>query len=323
MPERQNRMGDIANDRLIALLEALGWNQQGDSDVDIPCELSAHHERDADHGVDGYMAYDDPYRTRERGVVIESKAKSWENTNDTSIQDGATQALETLECIPESDEFDEYLNNGEDRNVDLAILGVWVHDGEYDDSMFDGYVNELAIKNKRRKPFQVLVLGNRELHRLASLHNQFSGLKETEFDGQYESLDFYYPSLPDTVSDRGELVALEYMISDYVFAKGQKVVGEGPESDSKDVNLVFYFDDIQRESLDFMFKALLEYQMTDADEIWVYLDTRDQTEDFQIGSLIESFRQNVLPEDAPEFRFERLTQVNYDTYVDGMRGESL
>ncbi|QSG10564.1 hypothetical protein HSBGL_0123 [Halapricum desulfuricans] len=316
-------MGDIANDRLIALLEALGWEQQGDSDVDIPCELSAHHERDADHGVDGYMSYDDPYRERERGVVIESKAKSWENTNDTSLQNGASQALETLECIPESDQFDEYLNNGVDRNVDLAILGVWVHDGGFETSTFDEYVDELTIRNKRRKPFQVLVLGNRDLHRLASLHNQFSGLKESEFNGQYESLDFYYPSLPDTVSERGELVALEYMLSDYIFAKGQKVEGEGPNSVSNDVNIVFYFDDIQRESLDFMFKALLEYQMTDADEVWVYLDTRDQTEDFQLGSLIESFRQHTLPSDAPEFRFERLTQVDYDTYVDGMRGDSL
>jgi len=316
-------MGDIANERLIALLEALGWKQQGDSDVDIPCELSAHHERDADHGVDGYMAYDDPYRTRERGVVVESKAKSWDNTNSTSIQKGATQALKTLECIPESDDFDEYLNNGEDRNVDLAVLGVWVHNGEYGNSDFDEYIDELTIKNKRRKPFQVLVLGNRDLHRLASLHNQFTDLKDTEFSGQYESLDFYYPSLPDTVSQRGELVALEYMISDYIFAKGQKVEGEGPDSVSKDVNIVFYFDDVQRESLDFMFKALLEYQMTDADEIWVYLDTQGQTEDFQLGSLVESFRQNVLPDDAPEFQFERLTQVDYDTYVDGLTGGSL
>jgi len=322
MPEEQNRAGDTANNRLVTLLEALGWTQRGDTDIDISCELPQHHERDRPHGVDAYMTYNDPYRTKERGTIIESKTKSWESTNSSNIKSDANQTLKTLECVPESDEFDEYLNFGEPRIVDAGILGVWVHDGEFDKEDFDGYVNDIGIEHKRRKAFQILVLGNQELNRLASFHAEFSELEEEEFDGDAESLDFYYPSLPDSVSDRRSLLAIEYMLSDYVFAKARKVVGNGSGySRPKDINIVYYFDEVNMDSLDFMFQALVEYQMLDAEEVWVYIDDRDSEEDFQLQSIRTGFEEEVLPEDSPDFEFRTLPQVSYDSYTDRLRGE--
>jgi len=321
MPEEQNRAGDTANNRLVTLLEALGWVQRGDNDIDISCELPQHHDREHPHGVDAYMTYDGPYRAKERGIVIESKTKLWDSTKSSTVKSDANQALKTLECIPESDEFEEYLNFGESRIVDAGILGIWVHDGDFDAKEFNSYVSDIGIENKQRKPFQILVLGNQELNRLASLHAEFSELEE-EFDGEAESVDFYYPSLPDSVSDRRSLLSIEYMLSDYVFAKARKVVDNGSGySRPKDINIVYYFDEINMESLDFMFQALVEYQMLDAEEVHVYIDNRNSEEDFQLQSIRRGFEEEVLPQDSPDFEFRTLPQVSYDSYTDRLRGE--
>lgn len=323
MPERQGRAGETANNRLITLLDGLGWTQRGDSNVDVSCELPQHDERDTAHGVDGYMTYDDPYKTKERGVIIESKTKQWGNVNSSTLKSDAEQTLKTLECVPESDEFDEYLNFGGSRIVNSAVLGVWVNDGEYEHEEFNGYVNDIGIKNKRRKTYQILVLGNRDLNRLASLHSKFSDLK-SEMGGDDESVSFYYPSLPDSAyPDRTQLISMEYMLSDYVFAKAQKRVDEGGVTRDKDITVVFYFDDINMDSLKFMFKSLIEYQMLDTEEVRVYLDDRSTEEDFQVESIVAGFEGEVTEErdeNPPDFNFSSLPQVEYDSYTDELRG---
>jgi len=64
MGEEVRNTGNRAEDRLIALLQEFNWEYIGGG-RDIEC-ASRKHDRD-EHGIDGYMAYEDPYLSAERG----------------------------------------------------------------------------------------------------------------------------------------------------------------------------------------------------------------------------------------------------------------
>lgn len=322
MPERQGRIGDTGLSRLVTLLEALGWTLRGDPKIDIPCTLPSH-DRDNDHGVDAYMSYDCPFRAQERGIFIESKSSSWNGINSSEVKDAGRQILQTVECVPEAEEFDELLNFGESRTVNAGVLGIYGNDG-YDHEQFTEYVEDIPVEPKRRKPFQILILGNRRLDRLASLHAEFSSLKR-QFHENSDSLAFYYPSLPDSVSDRIDTVTMEYMLSDYVYAKLETMEQvDDRTSHPKNVNIVFNFDsDVNKDSLGFMYQSMVQYQLLDAHEVWVYLggQNEEEGEDLQIQSIQEEFVRNVLPDDSPDFDFRALPRIDYASYTDRLRGE--
>lgn len=320
MGEDQNETGEIANQRLLALLEALGWKTWVEN-RDMPCTIRSHRDTDT-HGVDGYMSYDDPYINGERGIIVESKSKKWSGWNDSSLDDAASQTLDALECVPNSDKFKEVFDGKQSRTVDTAIIGAYTNEGEYDQEKFSEYVDSLEIRKKGKGPFKILVLDNADLNRLASLHAKFSDIK-SEFDGPNDSVGFYYPSLPDSVSERADLVSLEYLLSDFLYAKVQTVEQTGERSqEPKDINIVFHFDDVSYDSLDFMFQSLVEYQLLDSDEVWVFYDEQDADgEDLDSRTVVEGFVKNQLPADVPRFKFRPIPNVEFESHVDNMIGE--
>lgn len=96
MAEEQGRAGDKGEERIIALLEGLGWKRRGDTNIDIKCDYKYHSDRGNTYGIDGYMTYEGPYRDKERGFIIESKNIKWENYGPKDIKRWTNSTLEKV-----------------------------------------------------------------------------------------------------------------------------------------------------------------------------------------------------------------------------------
>lgn len=316
MPELEGRRGEDGNQKLINLLESLGWTQRGDSNVDIECTVS-YHDRQKPHGIDGYMTYNCPYRQRKRGSIIESKKLAWSSLSESKLRKYFDQTLSALECAPESEEFEEYLDFGESDLINSAVLGIWIHDQEnYDHEKFKEYLSNISVPNKRKKPFQVSILANKELKRLSSLSEKVKSLKN-KYDGQRENFELFHPALSDVDSKRDDVVPIEEMLSKYVFGKATKMEDNTNGVSKKEISVVFYFDDIKLEALNFMYHALRRYQMVDCDELHIYLYNED---DLQTRSIEREFKRNGVPSEGTqnhEIVFEDILETeNLEHYGD-------
>jgi len=323
MPEDEGERGRIANERLSALLEALGWTEQN-GNVDIPCTSGIHSDRNADHGVDGYFSYDDPYRELERGVFVESKIREWENINISKVRDFQTQIMEVVECAPEADLFQERLNSYANRNYRTGILGVWSSD-EFSENDFQRYVSEAGVRRKERGTYKIAILGNTELNKLARLSSQYSEFSQ-EYDGENEEVYYFYPSMVDKpFPHKSDSLALEYMLSDVIFAKIETpITHNGQVVGYEDTTVSFYFGDFSIDALEVLFQLMIRYNMLDTDEVQIYYDRESLDRSLQdIESAKRLFRQNITPDDdeSPDFNFMQLPSIDYDTYTDRLRGE--
>lgn len=322
MGEEVRNTGNRAEDRLIALLQEFSWEYIGGG-RDIEC-ASRKHDRD-EHGIDGYMAYEDPYLSDERGVIVESKSKQWDSWGPSSLQSDAKQIRTALECSTRSEDFDEKLNNYENRRRDTAILGAFTNDDEYNHGTFQSYVESCKVK-RGGGPSHILILGNRELNRLASIQNKYREIKETHTEGEdiiEAELNFYYPSLqePRAAPKRRDTISFEYLFSDYVYAKLQKTELNGTDTDTTDISIVFNSAGIDQDSLEFLYYSLRDNDGLDTDEVWVYsyLPNGDENVDETYESAVDSL-ENILPPDK-EFRFSELPKVEYKSYAEDLTGD--
>lgn len=319
--ELPSRAGDEGENRLIALLERIGWTHRGDTNITLNCDYRGHPDRSNSYGIDGYMTYDGPFRKKERGFFIESKSPTFENYYPSTLKPHAKSLLQKIEAGPEAENFESLLNFDESRIVNAGILGIWFRDeDEYAPELFQEYVEEVPISPKSNGRYQIQILENRNLNRLASMADQIDSLRQ-EYNGEKESLSFFYPSRSDSNTQRLPTLILEYMASDIVFAKliREHSVVRGT---TEEVNIVFHFGEISLDSLDFMYNAILEYSVDDCEEIWVYVyeNENDEGRRLQLNSIEDEFERNGkpsrMPSKGPDLDLNRCNKVKYDDYTD-------
>lgn len=320
MAEEQGRAGDKGEERVVALFDSLGWTLRGDTNIDIENDYKYHTERGSTYGVDGYMTYDGPYREKERGFIIESKNVKWDSYGPKKFKKWANETLQKVEAVPEAEDFDKYLNFGTPRIVNAGILSIWTSDADnYNHETFQGYLEEVPVRPKKRRKFQILILGNRELTRLASIHSTFQSIWHEEATN---SVEFFHPPRNDSHSARSKLLTLEYLLSDYIFARAEVEQSLSPVSVTQDIGIIFYFDTLKIEALNFMYRAVLEHGMDDVDKLRVYLYD-DHNDDIQLESVKREFMENGLQKElsgeGPEIDIKTLNRVNYTDYTDRLQ----
>ncbi|RRJ28720.1 hypothetical protein [Halocatena pleomorpha] len=320
MAEEERNSGDRAEKRLIALLKEFEWDFIGGG-RDIDCE-SRKHEKD-EHGIDGYMAYRDPYLSSERGVIVESKSKQWGSWGPSSLQKDAKQARTALECSTRSKDFEEKLNNYESRRRDTAILGAYTNDDDYDHETFQAYVESCRVK-RGGGPNHILILGNRELGRLASIQRKYREIEEAHTNGEdiiEGDLNFYYPSLqePKAAPERRSTMSFEYLFSDFVYAKLQKTERTGRGAETRDISIVFNSAGTDTDSLEFLYYSLRDNELLDANEIWIYSYMQPGEEEDEIyEAAIDTLEERILPPEK-RFEFNQLPKVDFKSYADDLR----
>lgn len=199
-------------------------------------------------------------------------------------------------------------------------MSVWTRDEDkYNDDTFQGYFDRVSLHPKKRRKYQILTLGNRELNRLASLHAELQLLKNKD---DIQSVDFFYPPRHDSHSARKPLLNLEYLLSDYVFARVEIEETVSNVTVNQDVGIVFHFDETDLNALNFMYQAVVEHGMEDVDQLWIYLYD-DEKDDIQMASVQEEFMNNGRPQEmageAPDIELKTLAQTNYADHTDRLR----
>lgn len=260
MSEEQPIQGNRWTTHAIDLLNGLGWNLRGDTNQDIPCAI---HGRRNPHGIDAFLTCFDPYQNREIGVIIENKNYSWNNINKTFIQKSVDNLIQTIECVPYSEEFTRKFNLSH-AMVNTGILMIWSHD-RFEKERFEEYLYEINIPRKHNT-LRISVLNNYDILKLYSIKHTIEELKNIS-----DKFDIYYPSYAESDSLRGNnFVSLEYFHSKYIFGKMIKTK-ELPQGVTIPVNItiIFYFDKLTLDCLEYMYLALRKFQLID-DEIWIY-----------------------------------------------------
>lgn len=330
MPEEESNTGERANERIITLLEGLGWTQRGISNVDISCEKREHEQNE--HGIDAYFTYSDPYlsaRNAGRGILVESKSKKWNNWDGSSMNDACSQARQALECSALSEDFRQKLDADTNRVINASIVSAWSNDGEFDLNKFRGYVEGCDIKPLSGGPYYLLVLGNDRLDKLASLHAKHVSIR-TQYSEDKDRITncdfgFFYPALHERKSEpkRRDAISFEYLFSDYIYSMldYSRLSENGTSVDSKQVGIVYTFDGTSFEELDFLQLSAREHGLLTADEIWVYAYSENTEEEDTIKEAsISTLRERVLPEET-EFHFSALPHVDYKSYADSILDE--
>jgi len=260
MAEDANRKGNRATERLVSLFEGLDWTLKGRTDVDA--QPDDEDDRSQGYGIDSYFAYDDPHSPHVQGVILESKARAWSGITPQKVEDFFKQILTTVENAPDTKKFGKTHNFSEEADVtNTGILAIWCSDeDEYDHTKFREYVRSLDVPNKWDLA-NIWVIGNREIRRISRLEKQYHRLKQQHG----EDLKIFYPDFSEQDGGRSDIISFDYLLSRYVYAT--------VENENK--AYVFYFDDMDIKSLDFMYMSLRKYQIvSNNDEIEVYVPDR-------------------------------------------------
>jgi hypothetical protein len=263
LPEEQTVQGNRWTKRAVTLLESLGWQLKGDVNIDIPCTI--HPGRSQDHGIDSFLTYFDPYQNCLIGVINETKHYAWDNVSQSKIQEWVDTLIETLDCVPHTDEFVKRLNFDRAK-IDTGLLLIWYHD-RFEKEKFYSYLKNLKIPRKL-KSLRIYILSNDQILKLYSISHAIKLILLELSDS--EKFDIYYPSYPKTDSFKSSnFIGLEYFRSKFIFGKLIKVEKFNGGSRSKNITVVFYFDQLDYDCLAYMYLALRRFQLTE-EEIWIY-----------------------------------------------------
>lgn len=339
MAEEASNTGDRANKRLLALLEGFNWEQKGVSDVDISCEKHSHDQDE--HGIDGFATYEDPYLTKERGVIVESKSKQWRSWNSGEVDDDAGQVRRALECASRSPNFDQKLGFGEaGLAVNTAILGAWTNSEEeadmndFDADTFDGYVQGCELKETGGGCDQVVILANDDLHRLASMQSMHESIRLTYLQGEDENggeldgeLAYFHPSLKrsNNPPQQKSALSVEQLFSSQVIAKMRRAITDPDSYDTEvtDITIVYNFEKVTEDSLKYINKSLLSSSAIDSetDEVWFYSYMKNtEEEDTIYEAITEEMKSNILS-DKLEYRFKAIPRTDFKTYAENLIDE--
>ncbi len=298
MPERQKRLGDSFTENVLALFEKIGWNQKGCKNVDIPCTLSTHTDRESPHGIDAFFTYDDPYRNLKRGVILEAKNWSWDRINSSSIEDSIKQTLQTLECAPESEDFKEKLGFNDLDLINSAVLAMWGHD-DFNQESFNEYVKEIEIPRKKRKAYQIILAGNYQIEKILDTISVVRELRE-ESEGEESAVDFFHPGHSDNDPVWNDTLTIEEIMSKFIFTRVNKRDEYGTVTNQKIIPVILFFDKITFENLNFMYKASRDFQLNDEEELIIYSNNTSPDKE----SIIEEFKRSGLPSGGKDIEIE-------------------
>lgn len=300
MSEDQSVKGDKWLSKTIEVLSALGWEQHGDMDVDIFSEKTQKYYR-----IDAYFTYFDPYDSQDIGIFIEAKNREWRYVNPSFIQKTVKKAVEVLQEVLSSEEFNAKLNLTDVSKVDTSFILLWVDD-KYDDNKFSEYLEESRLPKKWQAQ-RIFIASNEQILRFCSIIDTSKELVEKSKESK-EEFRYYYPSLTGTKNEPKRLthLTLDYLYSKYVF--GKMILKETilDHTISKKITIVIYSDQIILPALKLMYDALIRFQLLDdVHEVWIYfyeIMDDDRTH-------LEEFKRYVIKKTKVKFEYKQMTRI--------------
>lgn len=249
MAEKQAKEGNFWNDNVVALVEELGWKHIGDKDMDLPGT------DDEDHGIDCLLSYENPGKTIQQTVLLESKNYAKKSLSPSRVRGWIETLHKKQNALKASGDLqNEFPSLADCSETNLGVIMCWVHgaDEEYLGDTFQNYLESATIPSAPRTGVysRIMVLDNRRIVRLVSMLQELKKAK---------SYSFVYPSAinDNTQIERTKVLSVEYMMSNIILSE---CVGK------KDTfTTVFYFGEMEIPAIETLFGFLSKYQQLDKD----------------------------------------------------------
>ena len=282
MPEDQGVNGDIWNDEAARLLTALGWNQIGDSNMDI------RNSEEKPVGVDRIFTFEDVRRNNRipQSVFVEAKRYHSDNFSKGEFHKWIVALSNKItKCRDSAGLYHKFpmLRETVMRN---GLIVIWFSNiAEYEQyrPVFQKLKAEIKLPRVGKQASNsIYVIDNFDVLRLASLHRS---TKDFNTDNN-TSLKFYYPPSDDIKGnvDRKDELTLDYMLSKIILMEG---VVENIEN-----RVVFYFGNLSIHDFSRLRSFLQTVSFLDKDKpLHIYTYERDQ--DFRKirPSIVKEFAQ--------------------------------
>lgn len=293
MAENQGVNGDIWNDKALQLLQLLGWDHIGDTNMDIPGSDGK------EYGVDALLTSPTPKMSVSQCAVLESKRYSVESLKNGTIQKWINRLRQKLDAFHQSQKLmEEFPSLEECCPMNLGIIMCWVHDAPdegYFENTFESYLNNTIINTAATHSSfkRILVLSNPRILRLCALAEI---IQKSKYSYRY-----IYPSqlLGDRPVVKSTVLTIEYAMSDFILAERSKK-GETQL-------VVFFLGKLSSIGFKCLYEALIMYNL---------LEQGKKTIIYYYGSDAEN--RVALSEGKRRFKeidsdFRALTMFNFNT----------
>lgn len=304
MPENQNIVGEHWTKESIAILKQLGWTQRGVSNFDIECSLHPS-RRGQKHGVDSLFTYYDPYEQSDEGILVESKCWQFKSITTENIKKWIKQITDCLECLQVSPTVQD-LTSAPFKN---AILMCWASD-EFDYNVFKERLSKVSIGSKKY-PCNLYIASNYEILKWCSLINTIKTIK-------HDSTEFkiVYPNVPTLGTNlvKADHISLVHLYSKYIFAQGKVETKIMRGTEIKDQLIVFCYEKVTSNSLEFMYDMIKQLNLQDAQEIIIYLFEKE----INVRQIVGDFTVKVNNQISGDLENPSKVIIKYLDVYDGM-----
>ena len=305
MPEDQNANGEHWTKESIAIFKQLGWSQRGSSNFDIECSMHTT-RRGQGHGIDSFFTYYDPYYQSEQGVLVESKNWQFKSITSEAIKKWFKQITDCMECIQVSNTIQQITT----APVKNAVLMCWAND-EYNHDEFVKRLKNVRLNNKKYE-CNIFVASNYEILRWCSLINTINQIKIISQD-----FKIIYPNVSTLGTNlvKAEHITLLHLYSKYIFAQAKVEVNSGRIRETRDQLIVFSFDTVTAQSLDFLYDLIRQLNLQDAQDYIFYFYERE----VGIRHIVQEFHSRIEGQVRGDINNPSNIMIKYLDIFDGLR----
>ena len=279
MAEKQGKLGNSWNECAGRLLNKLGWEYIGDSDMDLQGTDSK------EYGVDSLFKYSVAGKLSKQLALLESKRYAMDSIKASTLQQWLERFHKKLNMLRNSEELLKEFNELENCSpTNLGIIMVWVHDADdtYLNGTFQRYCENTIINTAGRGSYsRIMILDNRRIVKLCAMLDALN---------KYDDYNFIYPAgiVENDAIVENKVLSIEYMMSDIIIAECRK--GRTRAS------VVFYYGKMTEPSVNVLMEFLKIYQRVDSKkplDIYYY-DTTDNSIDVVNSFTKKDTYKNIL-----------------------------
>ena len=289
MGENAQKIGKKLEVLGVELLQMFNWNKKM-SDKEIKCTRISHKNAKGNkkqtHGIDLYMEYEDPYIGGIQGVFIECKNREWKDITKSTIETWVNEEINLIDCARNNRELQEFYGEGADRNCALLLINC--NDGKFKKDMFDDYLSQINIQNKRT-PYKIYIAGNHMIDRWDAIGRMIRECYRPE-------LTVLYPSINNSKPMAVNYWSINQLFSKYIFCEFKEEVSAGRTGGTRieKILVIFFFDKINADSFKYMWSMCRAFQYEtqyDGFDICFWIESKEEH-----NYIIENFK-SILESD--------------------------
>lgn len=264
MGEDSQYKGELWTQQAIALLDLFSWDKIGDSGMDIEGSDCS------EYGVDCLYSLKSPAKDIPESLILEAKCYSTTSLSQSVLQSWIERLNLKVSTLRGSEKlFERHPIFEKISDLRIGLIFIWFSNTDDYKSFQPSFRRMITNIKVPAKPLKssifnkIYVIDNNVISKLCSIHAVVKDLEEFKF---------YYP--PSFINNRAvqrtSVLSIEYFFSKFI-------LGQARDSSGKEVNIVFYFGELDTASFRLLRSVLMSFSFIDeARKLLVYKYNRDE-----------------------------------------------